>query len=127
LLSKISIDDLSNTRWVLSGQETPSRILFDQAFSSLNRPPPIDAVETSDLAILRGLLLNSDMATAISAQQLHYEIASGALKVVKFDLPNTNRIIGITQRLESHASPGAIALMAAIRNIVAEGNNLASA
>jgi LysR family transcriptional regulator of gallate degradation len=124
LLPKIDIDDLLNTRWVLSGQETPSRVLFDQAFSSLDRRPPIDAVETSDLAILRGLLLNSDMATAISAQQLHYEIASGALKALEIDLPNTNRMIGITQRLESHASPGAIALMTAIRNVVAEGKNL---
>jgi LysR family transcriptional regulator of gallate degradation len=120
-LKKVTIDDLAEVQWVLSSPDTPSRTLFDQAFSSLNRAPPIDAVETSDLAILRGLLLNSDMATAISTQQLQYEISSGALKVVKVDLPNTNRVIGITQRLESHASPGALALMAAIREVATEG------
>ena len=119
-LPKITTVDLMQAQWVLSSHNTPARALFDLSFTSRNLTPPVEAVETSDLAILRGLLLHSDMATAISAQQLHYEIAAGVLKVLDIELPNATRMIGITQRAESHPSPGALALMAAIRRISAE-------
>jgi len=81
---------------------------------------PSEVVETSDLAILRGLLLHSDMLTALSAQQLEYEIASKALQVLDFKLPRTSRIIGITQREDSYPSPGAVVLMNAIRKVTAQ-------
>lgn len=119
-LAKVTTDELLNTKWVLSKHGTPARTLFDLSFSSQDLNPPEAAVETSDLAILRGLLLGSDMATAISAQQLHYEITAGVLKVLDIELPNTARTIGITQRAGSHPSPGALALMAAIRDIAVE-------
>jgi LysR family transcriptional regulator of gallate degradation len=117
---KIGMDDLLKAQWVLSNRGTPARHLFDLSFTAENLEPPVDAVETSDLAILRGLLMHSDMLTAISAQQLHYEIAAGALQVLNIDLPKTTRMIGITQRMESLASPGALALMEEIRNVIQE-------
>ena len=57
---------------------------------------------------------------AISAQQLEYEIHSNALQVLDFDLPRTSRTIGITQREESHPSPGAVVLMDAIREVATQ-------
>jgi hypothetical protein len=45
-----------------------SRKLFDLMFTSLKRNPPKATVATSDLAIRRDLLLNSDMVTAVSLQ-----------------------------------------------------------
>lgn len=119
-LAKVTMDHLMNAKWVLSSHGTPARTLFDLSFSAKDLVPPIEAVETSDLAILRGLLLHSDMVAAISPQQLHYEIQAGVLKVLDINLSNTSRVIGITQRIESHASPGALALMEAIRRIAAE-------
>jgi LysR family transcriptional regulator of gallate degradation len=115
---KIGMDDLLKAQWVLPNRSTPARRLFDLSFAADNLEPPVEAVETSDLAILRGLLMHSDMLTAISAQQLHYEIAAGALQVLDIDLPKTTRMIGITQRAESLASPGAHALMAEIRGVI---------
>lgn len=118
--AKVTMVDLLDAQWVLSNPGTPARAAFAQAFAAANLAAPVEAVETSDLAILRGLLLQSDMVTAISAQQLHYEITAGLLAVLEVDFPNRSRVIGITQRLESHASPGALALMAALRETVAE-------
>jgi LysR family transcriptional regulator of gallate degradation len=119
-LPNITMDQLMGSKWVLSGQGTPARALFDRSFTAANLAAPVEAVETSDLAILRGLLLHGDMVTAISTQQLHYEIAAGMLTALDIEIPDSTRAIGITQRRESHASPGALALMAAIRAIVDE-------
>ncbi|WP_245845136.1 LysR family transcriptional regulator [Noviherbaspirillum humi] len=114
----LTLAELANAQWVLSSIGTPARGLLNQAFASQELKPPSPAVETSDLALLRGLLLHSDMVTAISARQLEYEIGAGVLKALDVVLPNTSRVIGITQRAESHPSPGAVALMEEIRQVV---------
>jgi LysR family transcriptional regulator of gallate degradation len=83
----------------------------------------VPSVETGDLAVLRGLLLESDMVTAISAHQLRYEIREGALVVLDFPLEATRREIGISQRVGCFPSPGARALMQEIRKVVAASND----
>jgi hypothetical protein len=50
-------------------------------WSCVGLTPPQPSVETSDPAILRGVILHSDMLTAISADQLWNEIASGDLMI----------------------------------------------
>jgi LysR family transcriptional regulator of gallate degradation len=82
----------------------------------------VPAVETGDLAMLRGLLMESDMLTAISAHQLRYEIQDRRLVVLGFPLERTRRDIGITQRLGAFPSPGAIALMQEIRMVLARSD-----
>jgi hypothetical protein len=51
----------------------------------------VPAVETGDLALLRGLLLDSDMLTVLSARQLHHEVRTGQLVVLPFDMPGLER------------------------------------
>jgi len=104
--------------WVLSRQGSPSRELFEKFFSAARQAPPVPAVETGDLAVLRGLLLESDMVTAISAHQLRYEIRDASLVVLEFPLEPTRRDIGISQRMGCFPSPGARALMQEIRDVV---------
>jgi LysR family transcriptional regulator, regulator for genes of the gallate degradation pathway len=55
------------------------------------------------------------MLTAISADQLQYEIASGDLSVLPIDLGETRRSIGITQRQGALPPPGTRALVDEIR------------
>ncbi|HEX7272431.1 MAG TPA: hypothetical protein VF420_09800 [Casimicrobiaceae bacterium] len=57
------------------------------------------------------MLLNSDLLTATSPGQLSYELAAGLLTILPVPLPDTRRIIGITRRTDSMASPGAKVLM----------------
>ncbi len=115
----IGLADLMSAQWVLSNQATPARALFELSFTSQGYAPPRETVETSDLAILRGMLIHSDAVTAISPQQLKYEIDAGLLCVLDVALPQTTRLIGITRRADSEPSPGALALMAAIRRFAA--------
>jgi LysR family transcriptional regulator of gallate degradation len=105
---------------VLSRPGSPSRELLERAFRESGDAAPVPAVETGDLALLRGLLLQSDMVTAISAHQLRYEIETGALVVLPHPLESTRRRIGLTQRRHALPSPAAKALMDAVRQAVAQ-------
>jgi len=116
---RIDFRMLREARWTLSRQGSPSRELLERFFSNARQAPPLPAVETGDLAVLRGLLLESDMLTAISAHQLRYEIRDGSLVVLDFPLEETRREIGLTQRLGAFPSPGARALMEEIGKVVA--------
>ncbi|MBT2302811.1 LysR family transcriptional regulator [Variovorax paradoxus] len=116
--SPIAFAHLQRARWVLSRRGSPSRELLERFFHHSGQPAPQPAVETGDLALLRGLLLHSDMLTAISAHQLHYEIEAGTLVVLDFPLATTQRQIGITQRGGALAAPCALALIEEVRRSV---------
>jgi LysR family transcriptional regulator, regulator for genes of the gallate degradation pathway len=116
---RIDFRMLREARWTLSRQGSPSRELLERFFSNARQAPPLPAVETGDLAVLRGLLRESEMLTAISAHQLRYEIRDGSLVVLDFPLEETRREIGLTQRLGAFPSPGARALMEEIGKVVA--------
>jgi len=120
LQPRIDFEALRRAMWALSRHGSPSRELVERFFSEANQALPEPAVETGDLAVLRGLLLESDMLTAISAHQLHYEIRDGSLVVLDFPLEQTKREIGLTQRPGAFPSPGARALMEEIRSVVAK-------
>jgi LysR family transcriptional regulator of gallate degradation len=116
----LTIADLRNARWILPRTHAPARGLFEAQFRRVKLKPPMPAVETADLAIIRGLLLGTDMVAALSAQQLYHECESGQLTVLDVALHNTQRDIGLTVRAEGTPSPAARALIDAIRLAVAD-------
>lgn len=118
--AKLSRDDLLNARWVLPRAGSPARQMLDTRFVESGMAPPWAVVESGDLAIIRGLLLRSDMLAVVSTHQLEMEIASGELCVVPVGLKRTTRAIGMTYRSASLHSPVAEALMAAIRQVIGE-------
>jgi len=111
----LTIRDLRDAKWVLWRPESPSRESLRRSFTDAGLIPPQASVETGDLAILRGLILQSDMLTAISADQLRYEISAGDLLVLPIDLGKTRRSIGVTLRQGALPSPGTRALIDEIR------------
>ena len=116
----IDFPALHRATWVLSRQGSPAREMFERCFTHARQVPPLPAVETGDLAVLRGLLLESDMITAISEHQLRYEIRNGSLVVVPFPLEQAHRQIGLTQRIGAYPAPGARALMEEVRKVVGQ-------
>jgi LysR family transcriptional regulator of gallate degradation len=96
---------LTQAQWALSRQGSPTRELLARAFSNMGLDEPKPLVETGDLALLRGLLLQTDIITAISPQQLRFEIDNGSLIVLDFNLGIPAREIGITVRKSSILSP----------------------
>jgi LysR family transcriptional regulator of gallate degradation len=108
---RLGMSDLARYPWVLSRAGTPLREQFERFFQRQGMAPPAPSVETGDLALVRGLLLASDMLTALSLHQLYHEFRTGQLVELRFALPGMEREIGITTRRGAHLSPGASALI----------------
>jgi LysR family transcriptional regulator of gallate degradation len=115
----LSFEDLEAYAWVLSRAGSPLRMALEHFYNEHGQPPPQPAVETGDLALLRGLLLSSDMLTVLSPHQLHYEIDTGQLAVLQLQMPGLERQIGVTTREGAHLSPGARALLAELHSAAA--------
>jgi len=108
---KVGMTDLRRYPWVLSRGWTPLRDQLNAFFAEHGEAALIPSVETADLAVLRGLLFNSDMLTALSVHQLHYEFAGGGLVALRSPLDALQRQIGVTTRAGAPLSPGARALL----------------
>ncbi|CAH2807194.1 MAG: Transcriptional regulator associated with utilization of aromatics, LysR family [uncultured Paraburkholderia sp.] len=111
----LTIMDLRDVQWILPRSNAPARALFEAQFKRMKLKPPMPTVETADLAVIRGLLVCTDMVAALSAQQLHYEVQSGQLAALGVQLHNSRREIGLTMRAAGTPSPAARALIDAIR------------
>ena len=108
---QLTPDDLSLTQWILPRDNTPARHLLDRAFQVLGMRAPQPVVESGDLAIVRGLLLHSDMVAAVSSHQLEYELRAEILTALMLNLPDTRREIGLTFRQGALHSPATKALL----------------
>lgn len=113
----LDLADVAAAQWVLPRRGVPTRDLSEQVFSGRGFQLPTICVDTSDLAMLRGLLLEGDLVTAISPRQLHHELLAGVLVRLPIRLPETLRKIGFTNRMGSRPSPAATLLMDAIRTV----------
>ncbi|NNB50136.1 LysR family transcriptional regulator [Pseudomonas fragi] len=121
LYSKSTVQaELADAQWVLPRAGSPARHMLDDCFTAFGIAPPRPMVECGDMAIIRGLLLRSDMLAAVSAHQLEAEIASGELCILPLELRHTSRAIGLTSRTASLHSPVAKALMDVIRQVIQE-------
>jgi len=113
-------DDLAKVQWILPRENTPARHLLDRAFQTLGMPAPQPVVESGDLAIVRGLLLQSEMVAAVSSHQLEYELRANILTPLTLNLPDTRREIGLTFRQGALHSAAAKALLQCINESLAE-------
>jgi LysR family transcriptional regulator of gallate degradation len=111
---RLALEDLAGFPWVLGRAGTPLRESIEGFFRSHGAAPPVPAVETGDLALLRGLLLESSMLTVLSARQLHHEVRTAQLVVLPLEMPGLERRIGVTTRRGAYLSPGARALLGEI-------------
>ena len=116
----VTLDDFSDVKWVLPRADTPARWLLEAQFLRLGRASPEPVVETGDMAIIRGLLMRSDMLAIVSEHQLEYEMASGELQRLSLQLKDTQRAIGLIYRSTGLHSPAAQALIDKIREVARE-------
>src|SRR5690606_14696816 len=102
----LDLAELLEYSWILRDRGAPTRELLNGVFRRLRLKPPRIAVQAGDLGLLRGLLQNSDLISAVSPQYLEQEIASGLIKVLDVELPGTEREIGFI--LRKNAQPSAL-------------------
>jgi DNA-binding transcriptional LysR family regulator len=90
---------LARLEWVMPRAGTPAREYIAAYFERQGVSGPAHIVECSSLVATRGLLLRSDRAALLSADQVQFEVDSGILAVLHKDLPGTRRAIGLTTRV----------------------------
>ena len=120
LKPRATLQAVARGAWVLPRAGTPTRDLVEALFARRGISAPAVRVETSDLAVLRGVLLEGDLVTAITARQLDHEFRTGLLRALPIALPDTSCQIGITRRSADVPSPGARLLMDEIRAIASD-------
>ena len=96
--SEVTLKTLSVYPWVVLRRETPTRALFDSVFTNDGLEMPERIIESGSQGLIRSLLLGDDWLTMSSEHQFQYELGSGLLKKVKFELIQAPRRIGITTR-----------------------------
>ncbi|MES3022822.1 MAG: LysR substrate-binding domain-containing protein [Pseudomonadota bacterium] len=119
-IARLQMTDLMSEKWILPKSKTPGRPLVDSSFQNLGLQAPTASVETADLAILRQLLIASDMLAVTSPHQLMFEIRSGLLAELPVALGKTTREIGLILREGAMASPAIAAVLDAVRRQVRE-------
>lgn len=123
----IGVDALRKATWALPRRGESSREMLERFFAEAGTVPPTPVVEAGDPAVLYGLLRESDMLTAVSPHRLRSELRDGRLVTLDVPLGRQRRRIGLTQRLGALPSPGARALMEAIKSAVAQSADFAPA
>ncbi|TWH75900.1 LysR family transcriptional regulator of gallate degradation [Azomonas agilis] len=113
-----ALDNLSLSKWILPRAGSPSREQIDHYFDTIGMNPPDPVVETGDLAIIRGVLIRSDILAIVSNHQLEYEIKSGDLVKLPIYTNHTKRDIGLIYRSKCLHSPAANILMEFIKSVV---------
>ncbi|WP_423459236.1 LysR family transcriptional regulator [Ottowia sp. VDI28] len=112
----IGFGDLRGQSWVLSRPGTPLRASLDQFFVDHGEQALVPAVETGDLALVRGMLMEGGMLTVLSTHQLRYEVDAGHLRVLPFPMDGLRRYIGLATRAGARLPPGTLMLMDEIRH-----------
>ena len=116
----LRLTHILDARWVLPCHGTPTREALSTFLARRKLREPHVAVESSDLSVIRGLLLETDMISAASPQLFPYELRAGMLATLPVDLPGTERPIGILRRTQELSSPGAQLVMKEIRRLCAD-------
>lgn len=91
----LKLDDLAQFAWVVPRKGVPVRGFFDNLFKNME---PLAIVEASSLITTRGILIDSDRLTIMSAHQIQVEEERELLCRLDFDLSETPRQIGLTVR-----------------------------
>lgn len=84
--------------WIVPARGTPLRAMWEAMFAAAGIPAPPVPIECGSVVVIRGLLLDSDFLTLLSADQVAVELATGWLTTVGVPPPNMVRTIGVTTR-----------------------------
>ncbi|MFN7003446.1 MAG: LysR family transcriptional regulator [Roseinatronobacter sp.] len=102
---RITGQDLARFPWIVSRRDAPAHRVFETLAEAHGLSDmPQGQVTTGSLVILRGIMLDSDALTLISASQIRYEIDQGLMTPLDFPVEGATRTIGITEL--RNAMPG---------------------
>ena len=107
--------------WIAPREGSPLRRHFERLFSGATAPPPAAAIECNSLIAARTLLLRSDRAMLLSAQQAHHELAAGELVALPHPAGRVVRAIGLTLRRDWQPTAAQAELLDILREVAKAG------
>ena len=108
----VSLDDLSEERWILSGPVLPTQQRLQQVFQHGGLAPPRIAFETRSPALRLQTAASSDLLLYISRHVIDEAVAAGAaLRVIPVKELVWLRPVGVIRRKESYVPPAVGVLM----------------
>jgi LysR family transcriptional regulator of gallate degradation len=115
---QLHLSELLSEKWILPRPNALGKPIVYASFEQPGLKPPIACVETGDLAILRQLLIASDMLAVTSPHQVEFELSSGALIELPVNLKTAQREVGFIIREGAMLSPAAHVVLEAVRSQV---------
>ena len=89
---------LANYPWTISAPGTPLRLLWERMFARAGVPLPVVPVECGSVITIRQMLLDSDLLTLLSPDQVAIELEAGWLARIGDPPAKLHRTIGTTTR-----------------------------
>jgi len=117
--ASVTLKQLIKEKWVLPREGTPARARFNDIFKYTGATFPRSVVEAGSLVTVRGLLMEGDRVSVASPHQFHFEITSGSLVILRAELEDTARTIGISTRSDALPNPSVDAFTSALREACA--------
>jgi DNA-binding transcriptional LysR family regulator len=116
----VSIDDLAHANWaMLSGEGFQRNFL--NFFYVRGQTIPAQAVKADSIALLKRVVMASDLLTILPEEAVHEEIAKGALTTLQCETPAEFARVGFMFRNESLKTPQMQLLIDRIRTTIAGG------
>jgi LysR family transcriptional regulator, regulator for genes of the gallate degradation pathway len=103
-LVEITKTDLAKYDWIIPHEGMPRRIIIENMLSSLPQRPRL-VVETSSLSMILAMLAESDCITLLPRSQIQQGERSIYLYTLSVDIPEGNRVVGLTIRADWLATP----------------------
>ncbi|NIF52845.1 MULTISPECIES: LysR substrate-binding domain-containing protein [Burkholderiaceae] len=94
---RIALLDLAGHDWVMPEHNVPRRAVIDSIFEQLPVKPPL-VLETSSLAMMLAMLMESDCITLLSRAQIRDAYPGRELVALELALPEARRAVGYTVR-----------------------------
>jgi DNA-binding transcriptional LysR family regulator len=117
--SGLQLDELALQGWILPPSGSILRDRITALFLSQGLEQPAETVSTMALPAITSLLTGSDMVAPLPAELVRPYLDSGLLAVLPYDLSLRMDMYGIITRKQHQLSPGAEAMLAALREVVA--------
>ncbi|WP_133648731.1 LysR family transcriptional regulator [Paraburkholderia flava] len=93
----IAAHDLADYDWVVPQRNVPRRAVIDSIFARLPTKPPL-VVETSSLAMMMAMLVESDCITLLSRSQIREAYSGSEMVALELETPEASRVVGFTVR-----------------------------
>lgn len=103
-LAKIQagFEDLAAYPWIVARRASGLLERWQQIFDRAGVPRPEAPIHCGSVALIRGVLVQSDFLTLLSRNQVSGEIDSGSLTQIRSCIPDTMRAIGAITRRDWH-------------------------